>query len=101
MESTDREEEQQSTFDFEEHGREALSEYLKVRSHYEDLAVSVERIMRECLDHLRTKINSVTSRAKDAESFEKKASQPSDIDPTVPKYQDPVREITDLPASAL
>jgi putative GTP pyrophosphokinase len=96
MKSADREEERESTFDFEEHGREALSEYLKARSHYQDLALSVERIIRECLNRLQPKINSVTSRAKDAESFEKKASQPSDIDPTVPKYRDPLHEITDL-----
>jgi len=96
MESTEGAEERQSTFDFEEHGREALSEYLKVRSHYQDLALSVERIIRECLDHQHTKINSVTQRAKDAESFQRKASRPSDSDPTVPKYQDPLHEITDL-----
>lgn len=83
-------------FDFVEHGRVAVSEYLKQREHFVNLAQVVQRIIRECLNRRSVKVNSVDSRAKDAASFEAKASSPSDKDPDVPKYRDPLREITDL-----
>ncbi len=37
----------------------------------------------------------IQGRAKDEESFGKKASAPSRVDPNRPKYQDPINEITD------
>lgn len=88
--------EERSPFDFKAHGQEAVSEYLKVRPFFADLSNAVERIVRECLKHREIKVNSVTSRAKEPESFEEKAAKPSDVDPGVPKYRDPLREITDL-----
>jgi len=83
-------------FDFERHGQDAVAEYLTRREFYSDLAQTIERIVKECLKSRGVKIHSVTSRAKDPESFKNKAAARSDHDPTVPKYQDPVRQITDL-----
>ena len=83
-------------FDFISHGQAAVSEYLAHREFYVDLAHAVQRIVQECLRETGTKISAVDCRAKDALSFEKKASLASDIDPTVPKYNDPLRQITDL-----
>lgn len=83
-------------FDFEKHGQDAVAEYLPKREFYSDLAQTVERILKECLKGRDIKIHSVNSRAKDPDSFKTKAASRSDHDPSVPKYQDPVRQITDL-----
>ena len=83
-------------FDFETHGRDAVSEYLKVRDFYANLAHAAERIIVECLRSRNVRVNSVSSRAKAPESFERKAASPSILDPTVPKYNDPLRQVFDL-----
>ncbi len=83
-------------FNFDAHAQEAVSAYLAVRALYEDLARSVEHILRECLKQNHIHVNWVNSRAKDPESFRRKAASPSSDDPAVPKYNDPLRQITDL-----
>jgi hypothetical protein len=68
-------------YDFQEHERAAVAEYLKHRPFYVDLASVVARILEECLKRNQIKVHSVQHWAKDAGSFGRKASIPSDIDP--------------------
>jgi putative GTP pyrophosphokinase len=84
------------SFDFQQHERVAISEYLKVRPFYVDLASVVGRILEECLKKDQIKVHSVDSRAKEAESFGRKAATPLEIDPNRPKYDEPLRQVTDL-----
>ena len=85
-----------SPFDFEAHERAAVAEYLRRQPFYNDLASVVARILEECIKKNQIKIHSVQARAKDATSFGRKASTPSEDDPTRPKYPRPLEQITDL-----
>src|SRR5271165_646099 len=82
--------------DFQEHERAGVAEYLKHQAFYADLASVVARILEECLKTNHIKIHSVQHRAKDATSFGHKAAIPSELDPTRPKYDQPIQQITDL-----
>ena len=83
-------------FDFAEHRRTAVSEYLKVQSFYADLAAVIAQILEECLKRREIKVLSVQHRAKTPTSLEAKAAIPSEADPNKPKYPEPLRQITDL-----
>jgi putative GTP pyrophosphokinase len=84
------------TFDFEEHGRAAVTEYLNYRSFYADLASVVSRIIDECLRRRQIKVHSVQHRVKEASSVGRKAAIPSEVDPNRPKYDRPIEQITDF-----
>jgi len=73
----------------------ARNEYVAVRSLYEDFARSLAAVLENCFSANQVSVHSVTFHAKDPASFERKACQPSSDDPTVPKYQDPIEEISD------
>ncbi|GMK46894.1 hypothetical protein PghCCS26_40230 [Paenibacillus glycanilyticus] len=62
--------------------------YVKNRPVFEKLAGKVESIIREVLDSANVSYYTVTSRAKEIDSFISKASDS--------KYKDPIREIKDL-----
>src|SRR5271166_5305568 len=83
-------------YDFQEHERAAVAEYLKHRSFYVDVASVVARILEECLKRNQITVHSVQNRAKDANSFGRKLAVPSDIVPNIPKYDQPITQITDL-----
>jgi len=83
-------------FDFRRHEQDAVTQYLKVREFYRELAAGVSRIVDECLRHRGMNLHSVNSRAKDATSFGRKAAIPSESDASRPKYSEPLRQITDL-----
>jgi putative GTP pyrophosphokinase len=83
-------------FDFAEHRRAAVSEYLKVQSFYGDLAGVIARILEECLNKRQIKVLSVQHRAKKPTGVEAKAAIPSEADPNTPKYPEPLKQITDL-----
>ena len=83
-------------FDFAEHQKSAVSDYLKVQPFYKDLASVVGRIIEECLAKRGIKIHSVQYRAKEPNSFGRKAAIPSEADPTKPQYPKPLEQITDL-----
>lgn len=83
-------------FDFATHERTAVAEYLKHYGFYSDLATVVRRIVEESLKQRSIKVHSVEARAKDPSNFGRKAAQPSDTDPTKPRYVNPLQEITDL-----
>jgi putative GTP pyrophosphokinase len=86
------------TADFEQLRKEAVSAYLQRQDYYRDVAFAVRRIVEECLSKRGIQVHSVQSRAKTATSVGKKAAQPSEVDPSKPKYTDPLNQITDLAA---
>jgi ppGpp synthetase/RelA/SpoT-type nucleotidyltranferase len=86
----------QQGFDFNVHEQQAVTAYLQKHAFYDDLATVVRRIVEESLKRRRINVHSVQARAKDPASFGRKAAQPSDGDPTKPKYAKPLDEITDL-----
>ncbi|MBA3940257.1 MAG: hypothetical protein C0520_03500 [Sphingopyxis sp.] len=85
-----------NTFDFVRHEQDAISQYLRVRPYYEELASVVGRVIEECLSKREITVHSVQHRAKDPMSFGRKAATPSDRKPENPKYENPIEEITDL-----
>jgi putative GTP pyrophosphokinase len=58
--------------------------------------LEIENILREAIESRGLKVNVIQSRAKEEESFGKKAATPSAQNPGEPKYKDPMSEITDL-----
>ena len=91
-----REEEQEEPFNFAEHRRTAVEEYLGVRPRYEAFAQAVREILVQALRAKDIMVNSVEARAKEPESFGTKAEAPSENDPRAPKYRHPMEDITDL-----
>ena len=81
--------------DVEQRAREARAEYERVRGNYQDYARKVESVLQECLDAEKIRLHSITSRAKDPNSFEHKAAQLSPESPGKAKYSDPMEQITD------
>jgi len=67
---------------------ELMQWYVKNRPIYSNLANKVESIIKEVLDAHGAKFYSISSRAKEIDSFVKKAQKP--------KYTDPVNQIQDL-----
>lgn len=83
-------------FDFTRHRLEATHEYQKVRPLYKQFAWAINAILRQSLINTGIKVASIEDRAKTIDSFGDKASEPSATNPNLPKYKDPLREITDL-----
>lgn len=76
--------------------RQARVEYETDRGLYLDYARSLESVLRDCLVAKGIILHSITSRAKDLDSFERKAAQ---ITPDgVAKYSNPSEQITDKAA---
>ncbi len=90
------EESDNQEFSFERHKVAAIFEYLKIRPYYEQLCEVAKTILKEALSQRAIKIQSIEGRAKTAESFGRKATKPSEIDPQKPKYANPIEEIKDL-----
>ncbi len=83
-------------FDFISHANDALTKYSLVKNRYEKLARKIEAVLREIVQSRGIKILSVTSRAKDEESFYNKAKKPNPDNPAKPYYPEPLTNITDL-----
>lgn len=77
------------------HRQKAVEGYQTKRRIYESFVAGIERILVITLRRQNIKIASIEGRAKDVESFGKKASLPSPLNPDLPKYHDPLSEITD------
>lgn len=87
---------QRDQFDFASHEQTAVSAYLRVRPFYEDLSSVVARVIEECLGKRKISVHSVQSRSKDPVSFGRKSAIPSEENPELPKYDNPLEQITDL-----
>ncbi|HET6296394.1 MAG TPA: (p)ppGpp synthetase [Kribbella sp.] len=79
---------------------QAAAQYERAHQQYVGGARKLEALIDELIGE-EEGINylSATARAKDPESFLAKASKPNPDDPTQPKYDDPLNQITDLVAA--
>lgn len=80
--------------DLRDHAAEAGREYAGLFDTYENLVKAVKSVLDTCLFELP--IHTIQARAKDMESFLKKAAKPSKENPSTPKYPRPMSDITDL-----
>jgi putative GTP pyrophosphokinase len=83
-------------FDFDAHSRNAAEQYGKKRSKYQEFAQTVRDILADSVKGKSLRVNDIQFRAKEIESFGKKAMTPSDQRPEEPKYKNPLAEITDM-----
>ena len=83
-------------FDIDEHREAAIRRYRFVKGLYEEFAEVLRHILGEAFIAASVKIHSIEARAKSIESFGKKAARPSYSDPGMPRYKDPLAEITDI-----
>lgn len=74
---------------------EARIAYESVRGLYEAFSAKLADVINDCLAERKITVHSVTYRAKDPASFERKAAQPSPDNPAAAKYHNPMDEITD------
>ena len=87
-----------SEFDFDAHRESAVSQFKNIRPTYEQLAEVARRILKETLNVAGVRYHSIEARAKSIDSFGNKAAKPSELDPTKPKYLEPLKQISDLAA---
>jgi ppGpp synthetase/RelA/SpoT-type nucleotidyltranferase len=82
-------------FNFEEHRSVAIKAYTGIHPLCQQAVERVCDIIRVALQQSDTKVHSVQGRAKNVESFARKAIKPSESNPNAPKYAVPLHEITD------
>ena len=78
------------------YGERAAAAYRERRSLYVEFAKHIKTLLEEALRGSDVKTQAVEARAKTIDSFARKASLPHPLDPTRPKYEDPLRDITDM-----
>jgi putative GTP pyrophosphokinase len=83
-------------FNFSAHSESAIAKYKEIRPLYENFAEISKSIFANVLDGAHVKYHSIQARVKDIDSFGKKAAKPSELDPTKPKYLNPLKDITDM-----
>jgi len=83
-------------FDPVTYGERAAAMYREMRGLYLDFARCIKTLLDEALRSADVKAQSVDARAKTIDSFTRKAGLPHPLDPTRPKYEDPLRDITDM-----
>jgi ppGpp synthetase/RelA/SpoT-type nucleotidyltranferase len=86
----------EETFDFDQHRHDAEESYRSVRGHFESFAETIRTLLGVALADRGIRVHSVQARAKEVESFGRKAGSPSDDTPNSPKYQSPMADITDM-----
>ena len=86
-------------FDFDAHRRRAEDAYRRVRPGYEAFAEVLDTVLREGFAARSLGVASIETRAKSIDAFAEKAVTPDDADPRRPKYEQPLRDITDLAAA--
>lgn len=79
----------------EQAAHDARVKYERARGLYDDFARSIANVIQRCVEAENLVVHSITFRAKDVESFERKAARVSPDDPLSPRYRDPFDEITD------
>ncbi|MFO1110331.1 MAG: hypothetical protein U1E61_14180 [Bradyrhizobium sp.] len=83
-------------FDFQKHREKAVTAYLLQRATFEEASLTAKKILQRAIEREGIKLSSIDARAKEPDSFGRKAAKPSDTNPDVPKYADPLTDITDL-----
>jgi ppGpp synthetase/RelA/SpoT-type nucleotidyltranferase len=85
-----------ATPEFDAHRRQAELEYSHTRSLYVDFTNAMTSIVRAGVDAGGIPVHAIESRAKDVESFGRKAALPSVEDPRRLQFSQPLTQITDL-----
>lgn len=85
-----------SSFNFENYRIENIEKYKKVFSIYDSFTSTLYELIKKFLGNRNLKYYSIEHRTKDYKSFGKKSSIPSDENPNSPKYDDPLKQITDI-----
>lgn len=85
-------------FDFEAHRRSAAEQFSRKRDLYENFAKTARDILADAIKSRGLRVNEIQFRAKELDSFGKKAMTPKDENPEQPKYKNPLTDITDLAA---
>ncbi|MEV6221925.1 hypothetical protein AB0M13_09770 [Nocardia fluminea] len=93
------EQDAREVFDFESHRISVEAEYRKVRGAYADFSTVVKSILEVSLENADVLVHSIEERAKSVESFGKKAIRADSENPDALKYDEPLKEITDLAAA--
>src|SRR5437763_4509179 len=83
-------------FDFEAHRRNVVEQYSRAIGLYEDFAETVKDIMADTIQTRGLLVNDIQFRAKEVDSFGKKAVTRKEENPEEPKYRNPLVDITDL-----
>jgi ppGpp synthetase/RelA/SpoT-type nucleotidyltranferase len=83
-------------FEPSRYGEKAGAAYSKKRPLYNEFARVLADLLQEALRTTDVKVHSVDYRAKTLGSFAKKAGTAHPLDPTRPKYEDPLSDITDM-----
>jgi putative GTP pyrophosphokinase len=83
-------------FDFELHQQNAITEFTKIKPLYDAFSIAIQAILKNCLTDKDIKYHSIETRVKSIVSFAKKASKVSQNNINEPKYNNPIKEITDL-----
>ncbi|HEV7646482.1 MAG TPA: hypothetical protein VGO50_21285 [Pyrinomonadaceae bacterium] len=96
LSTTSQAEPAEQAFDFEQHRTRSIEQYREVRKKYEDFSDAVRKIIEASLLNGAVNYHEIEARAKDIDSFGKKATKPSEDAPESPKYPDPLAQITDL-----
>lgn len=73
----------------------AVEAYENLRPRYQSLAETVRNILNHAIPD-GCSVHSIEARAKDVDSFRRKAGRPDEADRTELKYSDPLTQITDL-----
>lgn len=87
---------EESQFDFNAHKLKAIQDYQRIKPLYDSFAQTVKEILSNSISEKRIKVASIEARAKSIESFGNKSISQSEIDPSEPKYLNPLNDITDL-----
>src|SRR5277367_3183890 len=93
---SDIDKEEKPTFDFDAQRVRSTEQFARKRALYEDFAQAVKKILDVATKSRDLRINEIQFRAKEVETFGKKAVTPSPNNPTEPKYKDPLADIQDL-----
>ncbi len=83
-------------FDPSSYGEKAAAAYREVRPLYLEFARCIKGLLDEALRSSDVKTQSVEYRAKTLDSFAKKAATVHPLDPSRPKYEDPLHDIKDM-----
>lgn len=83
-------------FDPATHGERAAASYRERRSLYLEFVRCIRSLLEEALRGGEIRTHSIEARAKTIDSFARKAGLPHPLDPTRPKYEDPLADITDM-----
>jgi putative GTP pyrophosphokinase len=83
-------------FDPISYGERAAAAYREKRALYSDFALRLKNVLQDALENSDIKTQKVDARVKTIESFARKAGTPFPLDPTRPKYEDPLNDIQDM-----